>query len=76
MPTLSEAEIHAVERYVEQHRDQVLQKDRWIRQRNAAHKNAPHVEEILRQAHQERLARMASLRRPNPEGDNGDGHPG
>ncbi|HVC95997.1 MAG TPA: DUF433 domain-containing protein [Pirellulales bacterium] len=76
MPTLSEAEIQAVERYVEEHRDLVLEQDRQIRQRNAARKNPPHVEEILRQARQQRLDRMASLGKPETEGDNGDGHPG
>jgi uncharacterized protein (DUF433 family) len=76
MPTLSEAEIQAVERYVDEHQGEVLDQDRRIRERNAARKNPPHVEEILRLAREERRARMDSLHKPNNERGNGEGHPG
>jgi len=76
MPTLSEAEIQAVERYIDEHRGEILEEDRRIRERNAGRTNPPHVEDILRQARVERLARMDSLRKPNHERGNGEGHPG
>ncbi|HEV3004977.1 MAG TPA: DUF433 domain-containing protein [Pirellulales bacterium] len=76
MPTLSEEEIQAVEDYIDGHREEVLDEDRRIRERNATRRNPPHVEEILRQAREERLARMASLHNPSNDGDNGEGHPG
>ncbi|MGH7138690.1 MAG: DUF433 domain-containing protein [Pirellulales bacterium] len=48
MPTLSIAEIQAVERYIDEHREEVMEIDRQIRERNAARRNPPHVEEIFR----------------------------
>ncbi|MGH7140913.1 MAG: hypothetical protein ACREHD_34720 [Pirellulales bacterium] len=75
MPILSDAEIHVVERYVDEHREEVMEEDRRIRERNAARQNPPHVEELIRRARekwpavQERLCqRLKDL--------NGDGHPG
>ncbi|HEV3025077.1 MAG TPA: DUF433 domain-containing protein [Pirellulales bacterium] len=76
MPTLSDAEIQAVEDYVDGHREEVLEQDRRIRARNAARRNPPHVEEILRRARQERLARTAPLHNQSNESGNGEGHPG
>jgi hypothetical protein len=56
MPTLSVAEIQVVERYIDEHREEVMEIDRQIRERNAALRNPPYVEEILRRAHGKRLA--------------------
>lgn len=75
MPSLSEAEIQVVERYFNEHREEVLDMDRRIRMRNATRKNPPEVEEILRRAREERLAWLESHRR-NSEASNGEGRPG
>ena len=48
MPTLSVAEIQAVERYIDEHREEVMQEDHRIRERNATRRNSPRVEEIFR----------------------------
>ncbi len=56
MPITSE-EIAAVRQYIEMHRGEVLVADRRIRERNAGRANRPEVDEILRQARTERLAR-------------------
>jgi uncharacterized protein (DUF433 family) len=48
-------EIGAVRQYIEEHREAVLEEDRVIRERNAARRNSPEVEETLRQARAERL---------------------
>ena len=55
MPTLSVAEIQVVERYIDEHREEVMEIDRQIRERNAARRNPPHVEEIMRRAREKRL---------------------
>lgn len=57
MPTLSIAEIQAVERYVVEHREEVMEEDRRIRDRNAMRRNPPHVEELLHKSREKRLAR-------------------
>jgi uncharacterized protein (DUF433 family) len=75
MPSLSVAEIEAVERYFNDHRDEVLEVDRRIRARNATRKNPPEVEEILRRAREERLAWLESRCRIS-EASNGEGRPG
>ena len=74
MPTLSVAEIEAAERYVEQHREEVLEEDRRIRERNATRKNSPEVQEILRQGREQRLAWLERHR--NRELGNGEGRSG
>lgn len=60
MPSLSVAEIEAAQRYVEEHREEVLEEDRRIRERNATRKNSPEVQEILRQGREQRLAWLAA----------------
>src|SRR5438067_791368 len=49
MPITPE-EIAAVRQYIDDHRDEVLETDRRIRERNATRGNTPEVAEILRQA--------------------------
>lgn len=73
MPSLTVAEIRAVERYVDEHRDEVLEEDRRIRERNATRRNSPAVEEILRQSHQKLLARLEQIRKRPPVSPNGEG---
>lgn len=76
MPTLSVAEIQAVERYVEEHYDEVMEEDRQIREQNATRRNPPHVEELLRRAREKWPAIQERLRQRLAHGANGDGHPG
>lgn len=76
MPILSVAEIQAVERYVDEHREEVMAVDRRIRERNANRRNPPHIEELRRQSRQKRLALQEKLRADRPEGGNGAGYPG
>jgi hypothetical protein len=76
MPTLSVAEIQVVERYIDEHREQVMEIDRQIRERNASRRNPPQVEEIMRRAREKRLALQARLANGRLEDRNGEGHPG
>jgi uncharacterized protein (DUF433 family) len=75
MPSLSVAEIRTVEEYVEEHREEVMEEDCRIRQRNATRRNPPHVEELLRESRKKRLALQEKLRSDRPEDGNGAGHP-
>ena len=75
MPSLSVAEIQVLERYVNEHREEVMEVDRRIRARNATRKNPPEVEEILRRGREERLSWLDSRRR-NSEAPNGEGRLG
>ena len=76
MPTLSVAEIQAVERYVADHREEVMEEDRRIRERSATRSNPPHVEELLRRSREKRPAIQERLRQRLAQDANGDGHPG
>ena len=76
MPSLSIAEIEAVERYVDEHREEVLDEDRRIRERNATRRNPPEVEEILLHSHQKLLARLDEIRNRPSVSPSGEGHPG
>ncbi|MCI0637650.1 MAG: DUF433 domain-containing protein [Gemmataceae bacterium] len=58
MPVLSVEEIEAVEAYVRDHFDEVMEQDRRIRARNSKRENPPEVEEILKRAGE----KMATLR--------------
>jgi uncharacterized protein (DUF433 family) len=73
MPSLSIAEIETAKRYVDEHRDDVLEVDRRIRERNATHKNSPEVEEILRRGRQKALERLQAFHNHRGEGTNGEG---
>lgn len=75
MPTLSVEEILAVEHFIAEHRAEVMEQDRRIRERNAARRNPPEVEAILRQARSERQARMELLRKKWLGERNGESHP-
>lgn len=74
MPTLSVAEIQVVERYVEEHREEVMEEDRRIRQRSATRRNPPHVEELLRRSREKRPDIREMLRQRLAQDGNGDGH--
>lgn len=73
MPSLTAAEIEVVRRYVAEHRDEVRERDRLIRQRNATRRNPPAVEDILRQGREQRLAWLEHRRE---QAANGDGRSG
>ena len=76
MPVLSVAEIQAIERYVEEHREEVMEEDRRIREQSATRRNPPHVEELLRHSREKRQSLHERLRNHRPEDGNGAGHPG
>jgi hypothetical protein len=63
MPTLSLAEIQAVERYVEEHHDEVMEEDRRICERSATRRNRPHVEEIFPRTREKWPALEAAYRK-------------
>jgi uncharacterized protein (DUF433 family) len=74
MPITPE-EIAAVRRYIDEHRDEVLEADRRIREQNATRKNSPEVENILRQARAERASRPRR-QQPGEQERNGTRNPG
>lgn len=76
MPTLSVAEIQVVERYVQEHYEDVMEEDREIREQNATRRNPPHIEELLRRAREKRPAIQERLRQLLAKEANGDGHSG
>ncbi|HEV3339967.1 MAG TPA: hypothetical protein VG125_06410 [Pirellulales bacterium] len=76
MPTLSVAEIQVVERYVEEHHEEVMEEDRRIRERNATRRNPPNVEEVFRCTRKKWPALNAAYQKYCGEDANGDGHSG
>lgn len=76
MPSLSPAEIEVVRRYVDEHREAVLEEDRRIRERNATRKNTPEVEAILRRNHQKVMERLEALSNQCDEASNAQGRLG
>lgn len=68
MPSLSIAEIQAVEQYFDEHREEVLEVDRQIRARNATRKNPPEVEEVLRRGRERIRARLAAIEKQKGDG--------
>ncbi len=58
MPVLTIAEIQVVERYVQEHYQDVMAQDQRIRERNAKRGTPPEVEDILRRGGE----KMAALR--------------
>lgn len=63
MPSLSVAEIEVARRYVDEHREEVLEEDRLIREWNATRRNSPEVEEILRKGREKVRERLAYYRK-------------
>jgi uncharacterized protein (DUF433 family) len=58
MPSLTVDEIQAVEQYVRENYEAVMDQDRLIRERNAQKRNPPQIDEILRRGGD----KMAALR--------------
>ncbi len=74
MPLLRVEDIQAIERYIAEHRDEVMAEDRRIREENASRRNPPEVEKVLAEAHAQRLARLAARQRSQEV--SGEGHSG
>jgi len=73
MPVLSDEEIVVIERYVADHYEEVMEQDRRIRERSAARRNSPEVEEILRRGGEKMDALREQFRKQRPhEERNGD----
>jgi uncharacterized protein (DUF433 family) len=68
IPTLSHEEIAVVERYYKDHKVELDEEDRLIRERTAARKNPEWVEELLKGARVERLAIMEQLQKKQANG--------
>lgn len=71
IPSLSVAEIEVARRYVEEHREEVVEVDRQIRERNATRKNPPEIEKILETGHSKVLERLEYYRKLREQGPNG-----
>jgi uncharacterized protein (DUF433 family) len=70
MPILTVEDIRAIERYVEENKEEVMAEDRRICAENAELKNPPEVERILEEARTKRRARMAARLTDLPSGAN------
>jgi uncharacterized protein (DUF433 family) len=68
IPTLSHEEIAIVERYYQEHKDELDEEDRLIREQSSRRKNPAWVEKVLEEAHAERLALMERLRKEQGNG--------
>jgi uncharacterized protein (DUF433 family) len=68
IPILTLEEIRVIERYIEEHKEEVAETDRRIRERAATRQNPPEVEKILRDSRAVRRALVDKLReKPNGE---------
>jgi uncharacterized protein (DUF433 family) len=72
IPSLTAAEIAVVERYFLEHQDELLAQDRRIRERAAARRNPPDVEDALRKARLDRLESARQRIRQKKQEQNGD----
>lgn len=74
VPVLTVEEIAAVERYIRDHHDEVMEQDRRIRERAAARRPSAEIEEAERQARLERLDQARKTIREQ-RGQSGDRDP-
>jgi uncharacterized protein (DUF433 family) len=72
MPILTVPEIQAVERYVHDNYDAVMEQDRCIRERNAARQKPAEVEEAEHKEQMQRLEAARRLIRQKKQEHNGD----
>jgi uncharacterized protein (DUF433 family) len=72
IPSLTANEIAVVERYFLEHKEELLAQDQRIRERAAARRNPPEVEESLRTARLERLQCARQRIRQKKQGQNGN----
>jgi len=68
IPTLTSEEIKVVEQYYSQHKDQLDEEDRLIRERSAQRKNPEWVENVLAKARAERMTITERLRQQQANG--------
>jgi uncharacterized protein (DUF433 family) len=61
IPTLTSAEIDVVERYYREHKNELDEEDRRIRERSAQRKNPEWVEQIAAESRAARQARLRDL---------------
>ena len=69
IPTLTQEEIAVIEQYYREHKEELDEEDRHIRQRSAQRKNPDWVEKVLEEARVERLAITERLRREQANGE-------
>lgn len=72
MPVLTVEDVQAVERYVAENFDAVMEQDRRIRERTAARQKAPEVEEAERKEQCQRLELAREMIRRQKQERNGD----
>lgn len=72
MPILTVEEIQAVERHVHDNYEAVMEQDRLIRERAAARRKPPELEEAERKERLQRLENAQTLIREAKQGRNGD----
>src|SRR5688572_19810015 len=72
MPILTVEEIATIERYIEEHRDEVAQQDQQIRERMASRWKPPETEESIRHQRLERIETARRGLRQRGQEDNGD----
>jgi uncharacterized protein (DUF433 family) len=69
IPTLTHEEIRVIERYIEEHRQEVMEEDRRIRERNAARKKPTEAEKILQDGKDKLLTLKNQLLRATTNGE-------
>jgi uncharacterized protein (DUF433 family) len=69
IPTLTHEEIRVIERYIQEHREEVMEQDRRIRERNATRRRPPEVERILEEGKAKLLALKERLLRAETNGE-------
>jgi uncharacterized protein (DUF433 family) len=72
MPSLTLEEVQAVEQYIRDNHDAVLEQDRRIRERAAARRKPPEVEEAERNERLQRLDAARQMIRQQKQERNGD----
>jgi hypothetical protein len=72
MPVLTVEEFRAIERYVREHHQEVMEQDRRIRQRAETRRKPPEVEQSEQNERHERLENARQMIRHNKQGRNGD----
>jgi uncharacterized protein (DUF433 family) len=75
MPVLTVEEFQAIERYVRDNYDAVMEQDRRIRERNAQKTASPEIQELRKKGHAKALALMEQFGQKAQE-KNGDHSPG
>jgi hypothetical protein len=72
MPILTTQEFQVIQRYVQEHDEEVMAQDRRIRERAAVRRKLPEAEEAERKERQERLEKARQLIRQGKQELNGD----